>query len=60
MNLLLLLLGALAWAGVVALALGMAEWDEPVIGLVVEPIINSVSLFTAVGSSRLNVPNPPV
>ena len=32
MNFALLLLGVLAWAGVAALALGMAEWDEPVWG----------------------------
>ena len=32
MNVGLLLLGALAWAGVVALSVGMAIWDEPVWG----------------------------
>ena len=32
MNLGLFLLGVLAWAGVVALSIGMAAWEEPVLG----------------------------
>jgi hypothetical protein len=43
----LFLLGVLAWAGVVALSIGMAAWDEPVIGFI--PIAAAVVVAWAVG-----------
>jgi hypothetical protein len=47
MNLVLFLLGVLAWVGVVALSLGMAEWDEPVLGFF--PIAGAVLLAWMIG-----------
>jgi hypothetical protein len=47
MNVGLLLLGALAWAGVVALSVGMAIWDEPVWGFF--PIAFAVLVAWAIG-----------
>lgn len=47
MNLGLLLLGVLAWAGVVALSIGMAAWDEPVLGFF--PIAVAVVVAWAIG-----------
>jgi hypothetical protein len=41
------LLGALAWAGVVALSVGMAIWDEPVWGFF--PIAFAVLVAWAIG-----------
>jgi hypothetical protein len=47
MNLVLFILGVLAWAGVVVLAIGMAEWDEPVLGFF--PIAGAVVLAWMIG-----------
>jgi hypothetical protein len=47
MNLVLFALGVLAWAGVVALSVGMAIWDEPVIGFF--PIALAVVVAWAIG-----------
>lgn len=47
MNLVLFLLGVLAWAGVIALSLGMAMWDEPVLGFF--PIAIAVVVAWAIG-----------
>jgi hypothetical protein len=41
------LLGVLAWAGVVALSIGMAAWDEPVLGFF--PIAVAVVVAWAIG-----------
>ncbi len=43
----LFLLGVLAWAGVVALSIGMASWDEPVLGFF--PIAVAVVVAWAIG-----------
>jgi hypothetical protein len=43
----LVLLGVIAWAGVAALAIGMAEWDEPVWGYF--PILIAVIAAWAIG-----------
>ena len=43
----LLLLGVVAWAGVVALSIGMAIWDEPVLGFI--PIVLGVIAAWAIG-----------
>jgi hypothetical protein len=47
LNLGLFLLGVLAWAGVIALAIGMAIWDEPVLGFF--PILVAVVVAWAIG-----------
>lgn len=47
MNLGLFLLGVLAWAGVIALALGMAIWGEPVLGFF--PIAVAVIVAWGIG-----------
>ena len=47
MNLGLFVLGVLAWAGVIALSIGMAIWDEPVIGFF--PIAAAVIVAWAIG-----------
>jgi hypothetical protein len=43
----LLLLGVLAWAGVFGIAIGMAEWEEPVLGFF--PIAIAVLVAWAIG-----------
>ena len=47
MKLRLLLLGVVAWGGVVALSIGMAAWEEPVWGFF--PIAAAVVVAWAVG-----------
>jgi hypothetical protein len=47
MNLGLLVLGVLAWAGVVGLSILMATWDEPVLGFF--PIAVAVVVAWAIG-----------
>ena len=47
MNIALFILGALAWTGVVALSLAMAEWDEPVLGFF--PIAAAVLVAWIIG-----------
>jgi len=47
MSLGLFLLGVLAWAGVIALSIGMAIWEEPVWGFF--PIAAAVVLAWAIG-----------
>jgi membrane protein implicated in regulation of membrane protease activity len=47
MKLALLLGGAISWIGVAAVAIGMAEWDEPVWGFF--PIVLAVIVAWAVG-----------
>ena len=47
MNLGLFLLGLLAWAGVIALSIAMAAWDEPVLGFF--PIAAAVVAAWAIG-----------
>lgn len=47
MNLGLFLLGVLAWTGVIALAIGMVIWDEPVLGFF--PILAAVVVAWAIG-----------
>lgn len=53
MNLGLFLLGVLAWAGVIALSIGMAIWDEPVWGFF--PIAAAVLVAWAIGEFVTNV-----
>jgi hypothetical protein len=43
----LFLLGALVWAGVIALSIGMAAWEEPVWGFF--PIAAAVVVAWAIG-----------
>lgn len=49
MTLGLFALGVLAWAGVVALSIGMAIWDEPVWGFF--PIAAAVVVAWAIGEA---------
>ncbi len=49
MNLALLLVGILSWIGVGALAIGMAEWDQPLWGFF--PILAAVVVAWAIGES---------
>ena len=53
MNLLLLLLGVAAWAGVISLSILMAEWDKPVWGFF--PIAAAVVGAWAVGEAITEV-----
>ncbi len=49
----LLLAGVLAWVAVALLAIGMAEWDEPVWGFF--PILLAVLVAWAIGECVTNV-----